>query len=212
MIGGSLPFYSMRWGCSKRGLRSLQKRKVSIVSQSPTLRLLRISNPIQLDLAMDAFVSKHRWSSAFLAANPKRKFSELEMDAELVKNPPSLENIHFGNRFVIRALSIIRDGQDVRVRLWWRPLLPIAESDWMFFIHLLDHSDGILLDTTSPIYKSSAQAIVDNRFVYTEINLKLPATNDQSRLGIGFMRPNQSVVADTGTRDMDGQRVLLPVP
>ena len=189
-----------------------EKEGVSIVSQSPTLRLLRISNPTQLVLAMDAFVSKHRWSSAFLAANPKRKFSEQEMDAELAKNPPSLENIHFGDRFVLRALSIIRDGQDVRVRLWWRPLLPIVESDWIFFIHLLDHSDGILLDTTSPIYKSSDQAIGDNSFVYSEIHLKLPDNSDQNRLGIGFMRPNQSVVADTGTRDMDGQRVLLPVP
>ena len=46
---------------------------VSIVSQSPTLRLLRIDNPRQLELAIDAFISKHRWSSAFLAANPKRK-------------------------------------------------------------------------------------------------------------------------------------------
>ena len=48
------------------------KEGVSIVSQSPTLRLLRINNPFQLELATEAFVAKHRWSSAFLAANPKR--------------------------------------------------------------------------------------------------------------------------------------------
>jgi len=48
------------------------KDGVSIVSQTPTLRLLRITNPPQLELATEAFVSKHRWSSAFLAANPKR--------------------------------------------------------------------------------------------------------------------------------------------
>ena len=48
------------------------KEGVSIVSQSPTLRLLRINNPFQLELATEAFVAKHRWSSAFLVANTKR--------------------------------------------------------------------------------------------------------------------------------------------
>ena len=189
-----------------------EKEGVSIVSQSPTLRLLRISNPVQMESAMDAFVSKHRWSSAFLAANPKRKFSKQDMEAELLKNPPSLENIHFGDWFLVRALSIIRNEEDVTVRLWWRPLKPIAESDWIFFIHLLDKSDGILLNNTSPVYKSSFQAIEDNGFIYSEASFKTPDDKGQYRLGIGFKGQNKSTVADIGTRDMHGQRVLFLIP
>jgi hypothetical protein len=186
------------------------KEGVSIVSQSPTLRLLRISDPLQLELAMDAFVSRHRWSSAFLAANPKRKFSEQEMETELAKNLPSLEDIHFGGRFALRALSIIRNGEDITVRMWWRPLSPIAESDWSLFIHVLDNKGDILLNNSLPIYKSSFQAGIEKTFIYSELSFK---NNDgQARLGIGFSRPNQLIIADKGTRDMDGQRVSIPIP
>jgi hypothetical protein len=188
------------------------KEGVSIVSQSPTLRLLRISDPLQVELAMDAFVSRHRWSSAFLAANPKRKFSEQAMETELAKNLPSLENIHFGDRFVLRALSILRNGEDVTVRIWWRPLSPIVESDWSLFIHLLDNKGDILLNNPFPIYKSSFQASLDKTFIYSELSFHNPVNSGQTRLGIGFSKPNQLIFADKGTRDMDGQRVTIQIP
>jgi hypothetical protein len=161
---------------------------------------------------MDAFVSRHRWSSAFLAANPKRKFSEQEMETELANNLPSLENIHFGDRFVLRALSIMRNGEDVIVRIWWKPLSPIAESDWSLFIHLLDNKGDILLNNSFPIYKSSFQANLDKTFIYSELSFKNPVNGGQTWLGIGFSKPNQSIIADKGTRDMDGQRVTIQIP
>jgi hypothetical protein len=188
------------------------KEGVSIVSQSPTLRLLRINNPLQLELAMDAFVTRHRWSSAFLAANPKRKFGEQEMERELAKHLPSLENIQFGDRFALRALSIMRNGEEVTVRIWWRPLSPIAESDWSLFIQVLDNKGDILLNNSLPIYKSSFQAGFDKTFIYSELSFNSPAKEGHTRLGIGFSRPDQLIIADKGERGMDGQRVSIPIP
>jgi hypothetical protein len=185
---------------------------VSIVSQSPTLRLLRIDNPSQLELAMDAFVSRHRWSSAFLAANPKRAFSEQEMEAELAKNPPRLEGVQFGDRFALRALSIMRNGEAVTVRIWWRPLSPIAESDWSLSIQVLDDKGDIVLNDSLPVYKSAFQAGLGKAFIYSELSFKNPAKDGQHRLGVGFSRPNQLSIADKGVRDMDGQRVSVPIP
>ena len=188
------------------------KEGVSIVSQSPTLRLLRISNPLQLELALEAFVSKHRWSSAFLAANPKRNFSEQEMEAELAKNPPSLENINFGDRFALRAVSTKRNGEEITVRIWWKPLSPITVSDWAFFIHFLDHKGDVLINKSIPIVKTPSPAALGNNFNYSELSFKYPTNGGDNRLGIGFNKPNQLIIADKGTRDMDGQRVIIQLP
>ena len=50
-----------------------EKDGVAIVSESPTARLIRITDLTLLESSLDAFVAKHRWGDAFVNANPKRR-------------------------------------------------------------------------------------------------------------------------------------------
>jgi hypothetical protein len=111
------------------------KEGVVLVSDTSTARVLRITDRTQLESAFDALVKKHSWRSTFINENPKRQVNEKELAEALVLNPPSLENVNFGGRFLLRALSASHTENDITVRIWWHPLSSLIERDWILFIH-----------------------------------------------------------------------------
>lgn len=184
---------------------------VAVISETPMLRLLRITDANKLELAMDAFISKHQWSSTFLAANPKRQYSKQEMEAELATLPLIVENVFFGDSYQLRAISTKQNGEELTLRIWWKPLSPKVERDGAMLIHLLNDKNDILINYSIPISKRSSLDSLDNTFFYSELTFKKPSSGEITRLGIRFSKPNQIIHAEMGTRDMDGQRVIVPI-
>ena len=188
------------------------KEGVSVVSDTPTARVLRITDKALLESAFDQLVKKHQWRNTFINANPKRRFSEKELAEALVLNPPSLENVNFGNIFHLRALSVSRAGDEVTVRFWWKPLLTLSEQDWVFFIHLIDDAGNIVLNNAAMIYFKHPLSSLDGSYLFDQVTFKNPAGNGTQRLAVGFYRPNQKMpIADKGTRDWDNRRIIVPL-
>jgi hypothetical protein len=150
--------------------------------------------------------------STFATANPKRSWNEKDLADALAQSSPAIENIHFGDRIELRALTVSRTGKETTVRLWWKPLPALKERDWIFFIHMIDDqgnivlNNQILLDIRDPL--SQNETIRFNMISF----LSVPGETS-SRMAIGFYRPDGSMlVADRGTRDWNGTRVIVPVP
>lgn len=186
---------------------------VVVVSDTPTARVLRVTDPILLESAFDALVAKHHWRNTFVTANPKHRFSEKELLAALVPNPPSLENVNFGERFHLRALSVSRIGGDTTLNVWWKPLSPLQQHDWALFIHSIDDKDKIVFNNYATFNFNRSLSSLDGAFLFDQITFKNPLGNGVHRLAIGILRPNQApLIADKGTRDWNNQRVIIPLP
>jgi hypothetical protein len=189
------------------------KDGVSIVSDTPSARVVRITDPALLESAFDALVAKHHWRSTFIDANPERRFSETELQATLALNPPVLENITFGDQFYLRAVSVSRKEEDVTVRFWWKPLTPLLEKNWFLFIHSIDDQGKIVFNNQVSTRFTRPLSSLDGEFLSEQITFKNPQRNGTHRLAIGFYRPNQpSPIANKGTRDWNNQRVIIPLP
>jgi len=189
------------------------KEGMTLVSDTPLARVLRVNDPTLLELAFDTMVEKHQWRSIFNNANPKNRYSEKELADALVLNPPSLEKVNFGDRFHLRALSVSRLGNDITVRFWWKPLSPLAENDWVLFLQSIDDEGKIIINNSALTRFNQSLASLDGTFLFGQISFKNPAWNGAHRLAVGFYRPNQTLpTADKGVRDWDNQRVIVPLP
>lgn len=186
---------------------------VTVVSNTPVTRVLRITDKTRLESAFNTLVDKHHWRNTFMDANPKRKFTEQEMVSVLASNPSSIENITFADRFHLRTLSVNHTGDNITVSFWWKPLSPMSENDWTFFIHLIDSDGKIVLATGVPVHFNRSLSSLNNVFLFDQITFTNPIKNKTHQLAFGFIRPNQTaLVANKGTRDWNNQRVIVPLP
>ena len=97
------------------------------------------------------------------------------------------------------------------MRIWWKPMPAMKESDYTLFIHSLDDQGKMVLDRYLPL---GAPGESSHGEAFRLDTITFPSSREKSkRLAIGFVRPNQTpLVADKGTRDWDGLRVIVPVP
>ncbi len=192
-----------------------EKDGVTVVSETPLVRLLHIDDPSLLDAAFESLIADHHWRSEFLAANPKRRFSENELLLELAANPPSIEHVNFGDRLQLRALFVNRDGNDATLRFWWKAHSPEIENDWRLFIHSIDEKGNIKLNNEVMI-NTNLRSQSNRPFFAGQITIKNMNLSGANRLGIGFLRLDQGnlsiLAADSGLRDMDNRRVIVPLP
>jgi hypothetical protein len=185
---------------------------VTIVSDTPAARVLRITDPARLETAIEALVRSRHWRSTFTAANPRRRWSEKDLAIALAQAPAALENIRFSDRIELRALSVSRAGNETTVRLWWKPMPALKEHDWIFFIHSIDGKGNIVLNNQIPLDLRD-DVLQDAAVRFNTISFLNPPYGTSARLAVGFYRPDQSrLVADGGMRDWNGTRVIVPIP
>ncbi len=186
---------------------------VTIVSDSPKARILRITNPNLLESAFDKLVANHHWRRTFIEENPKRRYSEKELKAALLLNLPNLENVNFEERFHLRALSISSTGDNTTLSVWWKPLSPLIERDWTFFIHSIDDENNMVLNNRILIRFNRSLSLLPGEVLFDQITFRNPRENGIDRLAVGFIRPNQKIpFADKGNRDWGNRRVIVPLP
>lgn len=184
---------------------------VAIVSETPVARVLRVTDRVRLDSALGAMLQGRRWRPVFLAANASSEWGDDALAKALARFRPSLQNIRFGDRIELRALSVSRDGQNLTVRVWWRPMPGLKEIDWIFFVHSVD-ADGNIRQAHQIQLGARDQALRDGSIHMNRITFADPSREKSDQLAIGFYRPDEILVADSGTRDWNGKRVVVPLP
>jgi hypothetical protein len=185
---------------------------VAVVSETPTARVLRITDSKRLESAVDTLIESHRWRKAFTSANPARRWSENSLADALLSDPPILENVNFGNQIELRALSANRTANEMTVRIWWRPLPGLKERGWIFFIHAIDDQGNIVVNKQIS-FDIQDQASPDETIRFNTISFATAPREAARRLAVGFYRPGLGQLrADKGVRDWNGGRVIVPAP
>jgi hypothetical protein len=180
---------------------------VEVVSDSSKLRLLRIKDAQRLESALDVLLADHEWRSVFTQANPKRRLTDRDVEDALAVEAPSLANIRFGDAIALRALSVKRkDGRTV-VNLWWRPLPGLEGRDWVLFVHSVDAAGNMVQADYMPLTLTHDGA----RVRFDTMTFNSAPKDSTAYLAIGFVRPGVTpLVADSGTREWGGMRVIVP--
>ena len=185
---------------------------VEVVSDTPGARLLRVTDAGRLEAALDRLIAAHRWREVFVAANPPNQLSETTLAEALAVYPPLVENVRFGDRIEMRALSATLTGEDTTFRLWWQPLPAMTEHDWVFFIHVVDDAGKMLTGYYMPLNLSVIRP-GETRIRFDSATFKIERGDPSQRLAVGFIRPNQTpLLADKGPRDWGGMRLIVMMP
>jgi hypothetical protein len=185
---------------------------VHVLFAAPSARLLRIDDRSKLDAAISRIEARHRWRDTFLEANPRRWWSEHELARELVAHGGALSNVNFSGQFHVHALSVSTADTHITIRLWWEQLDAGAGSDWVFFVHALDNDGEILLNKgIDLVYWNPSNAA--QRIRFDILTFRKPPNRTVHSLGVGCYRTSdgRTLAADTGHREWDNRRVILPI-
>jgi hypothetical protein len=188
-----------------------EKDGIEIVSDSPKLRLVRIKDAKQLELSIDALLADHEWRSVFTRANPKRRQTERDLEDAISADAPSLVNIRFGDAIVLRALSLKRKDGTTVVNLWWRPLPGLAGRDWVLFVHSVDAAGNMVQADYMPLTLNVGRPGDAGIVRFDTMTFNSAPKDRTAYVAIGFVRPGvDPLLADSGTREWGGMRVVIP--
>jgi hypothetical protein len=194
---------------------ALNHQGLAVVSQTPTLRLLRVTDTRKLEAALRDLQGRYTWRPAFVAANPrvwwnKRALAELKVDS--VKG---LDETRFGDHFELDAVGLHRRGSHVDVRLWWHRLGYTPDTDWYFFFHSIDSNGTITGNHNLRLTHRMPRRPEDN-IRYDTMSFDIPPDDTTEAIAFGiyglYGGSADPLPASKGLRDWNGHRVIIPLP
>lgn len=185
---------------------------VRIVSRWPSGRIVEIFDRSRLELALDDTKGRHIWRRVFMDANPRRWWSETDLEHWLSSRVPIVRNVHFGSVFKIHALDVIRSPDEMTIHFWWEPLQVSHTDLWSFFFHVLDEQ-GRIISMKELMVRNRPPVFQDQRIRLDIVTFPDQIVEKAQTFGVGVHRPraNTLLIADKGTRDWDNKRVIIPV-
>jgi hypothetical protein len=191
---------------------------VAVASDGPLLRLLRIVDRDALSRAVERFVADHAWRPEFVAANVKAPPAWWHVDAVAVAAHKSVAaDIRFGESFKLHALSIDRDGNDIKIEAWWEELRHEDANDRRYlFLHLVDASGAILYNHQIALHPYKPPDS-DRKLRYnSQTFLSVLPNASIASLAFGIYEAGQAdggfLMPDKGQTDWGGKRVLVRIP
>jgi hypothetical protein len=173
-------------------------------------RLLAIANREAFRKAVEQFVSTHQWRPEFLQANAAAWWNGGARTPAV--GTPAITNVDFEGIYRLDALSMHREGSNLKVDVAWEELRAMPENASRYlFLHLLDASGAIIQNQQIALYPYDPPA--GSRARYGTVTF---ARSDDARivaLGFGVYHSNGSLLRPGhGLTDWGGRRLVLPLP
>ncbi len=191
------------------------KEGVQVFGETDRLRLLRVVDHGRLEAALEVLKRSRQWRPLFLAANPQTWWNGNEISARLAGRRPDASRVGFGGLFHIEALYLEREGADFRTYLWWKREKESPPGEWFFFAHLVDAGGEILANVGVRLADFGGYA-AERPYRFDSLTVRLPPGGAPKAIAFGVYRAEagraDTLVADSGNRDWDNRRVLVPLP
>ncbi|OOO03279.1 MAG: hypothetical protein USCGTAYLOR_00491 [Chromatiales bacterium USCg_Taylor] len=191
------------------------KEGVQVFGETDRLRLLRVVDHGRLEAALEVLKRSRQWRPLFLVANPQTWWSDNEISARLAGRRPDASRVGFGGLFHIEALYLEREGADVRIDLWWKREKEPPPGEWFFFAHLVDAGGAILANVGVRLAGFGGYA-AERPHRFDSLTVPLSPGGAPKAIAFGVYRAEAgravTLVADSGNRDWDNHRVLVPLP
>ncbi len=196
-------------------LSTLNKQSgVEVVSEGRVLRLLRITDRVALNRAIDQFVSTHKWRPEFIAANQPMWWNTDSVTASSRKLAET--EIGFRDIYKLHAVAIKRIDRAIKIEVWWEELHHEEENNKRYlFMHLVDSYGNILANQQLPLFPYNPP-YKNQRWRYGELTFAIQTLgNKAASLALGVYRPGKPdggfLFADKGNKDWGGRRILIPI-
>ncbi|KRE13434.1 hypothetical protein ASE63_18310 [Bosea sp. Root381] len=188
---------------------------VQVFGETDHIRALRVVDRDRLGAALDALKRSRHWGATFTAANPQLWWSEDEVSKQSTVQGTAASGIRFGGLFRIAALSLKREGNNVNIELWWDKNKVAPLGNWFFFAHLVDLQGTIVLNTSIPLTDNNSYTI-EAPLRFDALSMKVPTGTAAKGVAFGIYRAEAGradmVPADSGNRDWNDHRVVVPLP
>ncbi|TAL02680.1 MAG: hypothetical protein EPO08_06315 [Rhodospirillaceae bacterium] len=187
------------------------------------IRLLRVMDPTLLEASLMRLQADYVWPAPFYAVNPLRWWSEGEIAQLRSDRPAAAVDIDFQPAMPVStavaiptvhlyATQIDHFDNGLEAKFWAQVRNPVSMTGWYLFAHLVNANGEILTSTQATL--ETPPTAERNIHYYT---LDFPNRPEGAvAVAFGFYRPEKSIAtflnADSGRRDWNGQRVLLPIP
>lgn len=188
------------------------------ISKSPYAILMQITEANKLESSLLKLRESYSWRGIFLEANSslnpylKRWWSQKEIASLNLRKDHPIEfmDISFGDVFKLHALSLKQINHEISLNVWWERLRDTPGSEWTFFIHSIDEKGNILENNEIriPLKKSTSK---NDNIRLSSIVLSKTKDKNLNALAVGFFTGDYILKADSGVRDWENHRVIIPL-
>lgn len=184
---------------------------VEVESATPTSTLLHIVDRDRLRQSLGQLIQAHQWRDTFLADNQRVWWSGSQVDAAVPPLKRLMSEVHFEDKFELRTLAVEhdRDGS-LELKVWFHPSATITDSDWAFFVHMVDE-EGVILADRSLVLGAADKGRAPPDYPFRYLHTRFVPPRGTAKLAVGFYRASTILMAGSGERDWGGKRVLVPL-
>jgi hypothetical protein len=192
---------------------------ITVVSET-RVRLARIVDRSKFDAALARLEADYDMPQAYRDANPQRWWSAAELAA---RQPAPAATITFHRitdptkTLSLHVADVTQDSSGLQAAFWIEQPAPgVLEGKWYLFGHLLDDAGKMVANVQVDVFADAAptaeRTIRSYRLFYPNRPPKAVT------LAFGLYKPSEPepdlgfFIADQGTRDWEGRRVIVPLP
>jgi hypothetical protein len=191
---------------------------IILFSNTPSLRLLEVSDRERLEASLEEMKNKYIWGPAFSKANAKRQSPRVSsrMSVNLSKaneiisrTVPEYRQIKFGDRFILLGQSAVKTIDGLRIHLLWKSLAA-QKLSFVVAVHFLDEKGNVVFqadytqDRVGSTVEPGAQWL-------DRIDVPKSKLENVVSAGVGlYSVPDIKLLpVEKGRRDLNGGRLLI---
>jgi len=193
------------------------KGGVEVFGETANLRLLRVVDQERFGRALEDLRRSRQWRPEFLAANPHTWWSREELSALLAGRHVAASGVGFDGLFRVEALTLQREGELglALIDFWWSEEKKPPPGEWFFFAHTVD-GGGAILGNVPVRLEYRVPHARERPLRLDSLTVPLAASGAAKAIAFGIFRLESGqahpLVADSGNRDWDNHRVVVPLP
>lgn len=194
-----------RWGSGLKLEDGIEE-----LSSEPESRLLKVVNQDSLRRSIRTFAQAHRWRSVFIDENPPPWWSEAQIVAALAPSATVVRTVRFGQEFELGAVELERIRPDkLTLNVWLKATSDPVRDDWKLIVHVLNDKGTLIANHDAPlgVWPAGPQELP-----YRYIRLTFIVPKEATGIAFGIYRDRSLLLADRGTRDWGGGRLILALP
>ena len=191
------------------------KEGVEVFGETANLRLLRVVDQERFGRALEDLRRSRQWRPEFLAANPHTWWNREELSALLAGRHVAANGVGFDGLFRIEALTLQREGDLAHIDFWWSEEKKPPPREWFFFAHTVE-GGGTILGNVQVRLEYHVPHARERPLRFDSLTVPIAASGAAKAIAFGIFRLESGqahpLVADSGNRDWDNHRVVVPLP
>jgi hypothetical protein len=175
-----------------------------------SLRLVKVSDRLKFENALDRLKGRYKWREIFLDANLDRWIDRQTASALTANADEALQNIRFSDEFMLLGAVTTPKDHSLRLDLIWESLKE-QPLKYKTFVHILDSRKNIL--GQADYFQDREKRVVKKGTIWHDfLEFRAKDLRDAEAIGIGiYLSPDKLLMTDRGPTDWDKRRLVIRI-